>query len=92
MKGFIVGFLSCLSLGALVAMTPLRINYAKESDVFLEFQNIYKYAQDRQFTVLTTTPAPVALLEGEIKLVSSNDVLSAVTKIQGSTYTVTFNK
>lgn len=79
-------------MGLLMALTPLRVNYSKESDVFLEFQNLYKYAQDKQFTVLTTTPAPVALLEGEIKLISSNDVLSAVTKIQGSTYTVTFNK
>lgn len=92
MKNFIIGFFSCFILGLLVAIAPIRSNYKDFNDVTVEFQNLYRYAQPKQFEILDSTPNFNALMEGEIRLINSNSVLSAVTRYQSSTYTFIWSK
>ena len=90
-KDFAIGFLSCLCLGLMLALTPVNNNFEKEQQIFNELSNIYQNVQPRQFTVFTTTPTFDKLREREVVMVSTGTI-SFLTRIGKSTFTVALTK
>lgn len=58
----------------LLGASPVREVYNKPVDIKAEFTNAYYALQDKQFTIINSTPNVTEMREGEIILFSSNSV------------------
>jgi len=69
---FLGGFFSCLCLVILIAASQIRTDYKDEFSIYDEFTNVYDTLQQRQFTVVTDTPAVAALQDIEVVFIDAD--------------------
>jgi len=92
MKDFMIGFMVCLCIGLLTALTQVRNTYKDESDILAEFKNIFLNAQGKQFELRTSTPIVNDLMQGEIVIVNVGGVQNFFTRIGNDLYKVLLTK
>ena len=59
---------------SILGLTQVHNKYSDERNIFNEFQNIYRTVQDRQFTVLESTPRLTELRDREMFISSGPTV------------------
>lgn len=89
MNKFTLGFLSCAALFLLVGMAPVYQKHEAETFIDEEFQNIYNYAQPRQFRVEVTSPTVSNVAKNEIFILVT-DKPKLATRRDNTLYFVNF--
>lgn len=87
MKDKITGFLFCLLLFSLCAFVPLANRHEIPSSIDSEFENIYLYAQSKNFRIEMSSVALNNIKENEIILMKTGD-LKFVTRHNNRRYFV----
>lgn len=54
-----------------MGLTPIDVTYETEPKVRREFQNLYDNVQPKQFMILSSTPSPDSLREGQVVIVAT---------------------
>ena len=90
---FFQGFLACLAVLVLMGMVNrLNTKYDDSDKIADEFTNLYLFVVHPTFAILTSTPIPSNLKEGEIVLAKVGGVTNIFTRVQGSTWNVTLGR
>ncbi len=93
MKRFLYGFLFFFSFVAIGKSTfsPVGNRYQTESDITDAINNLNLNMQPIGFTILTSTPIPSSMKNGQLLLVNSNGAISLFACINQSTYSVSLH-